>query len=266
LRPASATAKVSANPCNRERLASECYGKHTGGRPLVRPRPASDVTVMLRNPVIRDGYVSSEPIGSHTGFAPRKTDDARLRNTLPTRTCRPRSAPSWTRTARVSDAIGWHPRPETPDVNDTAAMHFEAQFAHRFGEAGHLGAVLSTKGTGAAAEFQKRFIERAAAMQPTNEFEFDETEGKTVRDDGQLMEKMEFDTIYSNRFSEKASESAFGRDLVPVIDLRRDALTRPKQLGYGKVHLIQTANGMRQPLPTRSTVGIGTGRGRSIDF
>lgn len=184
---------------------------------------------MLRNPVIRDGYVSSEPIGSHTGFAPRKTDDARLRNTLPTRTCRPRSAPSWIRTARVSDAIGWHPRPETPDVNDTAAMHFEAQFAHRFGEAGHLGAVLSTKGTGAAAEFQKRFIERAAAMQPTNEFEFDETEGKTVRDDGQLMEKMEFDTIYSNRFSEKASESAFGRDLVPVIDLRRDALTRPKQ-------------------------------------
>jgi hypothetical protein len=141
---------------------------------------------MLRNPVIRDGYVSSEPIGSHTGFAPRKTDDARLRNTLPTRTCRPRSAPSWIRTARVSDAIGWHPRPETPDVNDTAAMHFEAQFAHRFGEAGHLGAVLSTKGTGAAAEFQKRFIERAAAMQPTNEFEFDETEGKTVRDDGQV--------------------------------------------------------------------------------
>jgi len=240
---------------------------HTGVRPLVRPRPASDVTVMLRNPVIRDGYVSSEPIGNHTGFPPRKTDDPQLRTKLPqSRTGRPRSAPIWTQTLRTSDAIGMHARPEAPEANDIAARHYEAQFAHRFGDGGHMGAVHATKATAAAADFQKRWVERATAMQPDNAITFDETEGKTVRDDGQLMEKMEFDTVYSNRFTEKGSESAIGRDFVPVIDLRRDALTRPKQLGYGKLHMIQTAYGPRQPLPTRSTVGIGTGRGRAVDF
>ena len=63
-----------ANPHIREGvLTSETVGLHTGIKPLVRPRPASDVTIMLRNPAVRDGHVSSEPVGNHTGVPPRRT-------------------------------------------------------------------------------------------------------------------------------------------------------------------------------------------------
>lgn len=267
-RPQSASAKVMANASIREgRLSSEAVGMHSGIRPMVRPRPASDVTVMLRNPAVRDGYVSSEPIGNHTGFQPRKTTEPSERTELPqTRKDRPRTAPIWTRTLRTSDAIGTHPRPVTPDVTDAAVMHFEAQFNHRFGESGHLGAVLSSKATAAAAEFQKRWVERARKMNELEAIVIDESENKVARNDGVLMERMDFDAVYSNAFAHKDTESALGVGFVPVIDMRRDGITRPKKINYGEMHRVQTAYGVRQPLPSRTTLGIGTGRGRSIDF
>jgi len=257
-----------SNTCIREgKISSEAVGTHTGFTPSVRPRPASDVTVMLRNPVIRDGYVSSEPIGNHTGFPPRRTADPAERARLPqTRKERPRTAPVWSTTLRTSDAIGSHPRPVTPDVNDAAEMHFEAQFNHRFGESGHMGAVLSSKASAAAAEFQRRWVERARKLNEQAVNGVDESENKVMRTDGQLMERMDFDAVYSNLHTHKDTESALGAGFVPVIDKRRDATTRPKHINYGQMHRIQTVYGERQPLPSRTTMGIGSGPGRSIDF
>ena len=36
-------------------------------KPLAKPRPASDCTIQMRNQAIRDGLLSSEAIGGHTG-------------------------------------------------------------------------------------------------------------------------------------------------------------------------------------------------------
>lgn len=269
-RPQSAMAKVLANPPNHVgRLSSEACGYFTGIQPAVRLRPASDVTIQLRNPAIRDGSVSSESIGLHTGVPPRKTADPRERTHLPkTRTGRPQSAPLWTRTMRASDTIGHHPAPAPPDLNDAAVMHFEAQFAHRFGTKDvDMGAVLSSgEHTLVAAAFQQNWIKRAEALNKAGEVAVDLTEGKSKRVDGELMEKMTFDAVYSNKHSHKDNESAIGLDLVPVVDPRRDRTTRPKKHAYGRMHQISTAYGLRQPLPSRATMGIGEGPGRATDF
>ena len=79
------------------------------------------------------------------------------------------------------------------------------------------------------------------------------------------MEKMDFDAVYSNKFTHKDTESAIGNGFVPTIDVRKFA-TRPADIAYGRVHQTQTAYGPREPLPSRSVMGIGTGRGRSVDF
>lgn len=248
------------------KLSSEVVGLHSGIKPMQRPRPASHATVMLRNPCIRDGYVSSEPIGLHTGFPPRKTDLPSQRVGLPkTRTGRPQSAPIWRTTLRTSDAIGTHPAPEPPDLNDAAVMHFEAQFSHRFGDnTGQLGTVLATAHTKAAAEFQRRWVARAEEMAKKVYDQPDGTENTSVRTDGQLMEKMTFDSVYANTHAHKDTESAIGPGFVPVIDPR--CVTRPKDLGYGVQHIVNTQFGHREPLPSRSFMRIGTGPGRAVDF
>ena len=138
-RPPSAMSKMLSNPnISQAKITSEAIGMHTGMRPGVRPRPASDATIMMCNPAVRDGHVSSEVVGRHTGVPPRlvsRMDDPCERTHLPSnRLGRPRTAPIWTSTLRASDAIGAHPRPETPDLSDAAVMHFEAQFSHRFGD------------------------------------------------------------------------------------------------------------------------------------
>ena len=150
--PLSGNAKVLANPCVREgRLSSESVGIFSGIKPAFRPRPASEATVMLKNPCIADGYVSSEPVGHFAwaeGFPPRRTMDPAERVHLPKsrNPSRPRTAPiHMLRTTRTSDVIGTHPRPETPDINDAATMHFEAQFSHRFGDGRTGDSVLANK-------------------------------------------------------------------------------------------------------------------------
>ena len=90
--------------------------------------------------------------------------------------------------------------------------------------------------------------------------------GKTKRDDGAMMDKMVFDNVFSNKHTHKDTESGIGLDLVPVCDPRRDKITRPKSVPYGRMHQVQTAYGVRQLLPTRTIMGIGDGPGRSVDF
>ena len=324
-RPQSAMAKVLANPPNHiGRLSSEAVGFETGIKPAVRPRPASDATVQLRNPAIAHGTVSAEVIGLYTVFPPRKTDDPQERNRIPrSRTNRPTSAPLWTRTMRASDVIGTHPPPEPIDATDAVALHFEAQFAHKFGRSGikqeqedgtslrygHKGAVLSSgASTMKAVEFQKQWIARAEALNRAHRIENKiEEEEKTKRYDGevcsrhassvassvapkwpppftqtiepcwcvcvcvchpvaQMMQKMNFDAVYSNQHVEKDTGSGLGKDMVPVVDPRRDQFTRPKDAKYGRMHQISTAYGLRQPLPSRTFLGIGEGRGRAQDF
>jgi hypothetical protein len=267
MRPQSAHAMYQRNPAIRDgKLSSEVVGFQTGFKPMQRPRPAAAATIMLRNPVIRDGYVSSEPIGMHTGVAPRKTQDPAQRTHLPrNRRDRPQSAPIWRTTLRTSDAIGRHPPPEPPDLSDAAVMHFEAQFRHRFGDnRGQLGSVLASEHTKAAAAFQEAWIARAEELSRKTYSQEDGTENTKLRVDGERMEKMTFDDVYSNLHAHKDTESAIGRGFVPVIDPR--CVTRPKDLGYGLPHFVQTKWGARAPLPSRSFMRIGTGPGRAIDF
>ena len=89
------------------------------------------------------------------------------------------------------------------------------------------------------------------------------------RADGEAMDRMVFDAVYSNRHVHKDTESALGADLIPVIDRR--CLTRPKDLAYGQPHRVATSMGTRQPLPSRSFVLLGKpgeqdGSGRAVDF
>ena len=85
-----------------------------------------------------------------------------------------------------------------------------------------------------------------------------------MRSDGELMDKMDFDDVYSNLHVHKDTESALGEGFVPSVDAR--CITRPKDLGYGLAHKVQTDFGAKAPLPSRSTLGIGDGPGRTVDF
>lgn len=203
----------------------------------------------------------------HTGVPPRFTHNPQERTRLPqTRTGRPKAS-VWTTTLRTSDAIGAHPRPETPDLTDAAVMHFEAQFAHRFGGGdGRLGAVLASgRVTEAAARHQKEWIRRAEELSRPNTVPNGAGRDKLSRHATETaMERMMFDDIYSTKYAHKDTESALGVGFVPVIDPRQ--VTRPKDLRYGFAHTKQTAFGERSVLPSRSFMCIGTGPGRSVDF
>ena len=124
---------------------------------------------------------------------------------------------------------------------------------------------MANKMTAAAAEFQKQWIARARELNEKEAGYQDGGASKSIRIDGQLMEKMDFDAVYSNKHTHKDTESAIGNGFVPTIDVRK-SLTRPADVPYGRVHMVQTAYGPREPLPTRSVMGIGTGKGRSVDF
>jgi len=235
------------------KLSSEAVGLHTGVAPAFRPRPASQTTINLRNPAIRDGKLSSDPIGLHTGVVPQRPRQ------------RPNTAPIWRTGGRTSDDIGTHPAAPRVDPSNRTAMHYEAQFSRRFGEVGQLGAVLKSGSTEAAVQFQKEWLKQAHSMAPKDKEDTTATDNTTVRAEGQRMEKMAFDSVYSNRHVTKDTESAFGPGLIPMYDPRLSAV-RPKALPYGVEHRVATAHGNRPVLPTRSFMQIGEGPGRSIDF
>ena len=263
------------------RISSEAVGVHTGVRPATRERPASVMTVQLKNPAVRDGRVSSEAVGWHAGadgWRPRTTVNPAERTCLPghagpanrPRTCRPQTAPLSGRGGggglRSSDSIGSHP-PRTPiDQRDAAAVHYEAQFSKRFGESGHsLGAVLAGADTASAVAFQQAWVQRAESMRPVHKKDTTATDNTSKRADGALMEKMDFDAVYSSKHVNKDTESAIGPGFVPIVDPR--CITRPASLPYGVLHKVPTAGGVeRAMLPSRSFMRIGTGPGRAIDF
>ena len=182
-RPPTAHSLTLRNPANRQgKLSSEAIGAWCANfPPMVRIRPASDVTIQLRNPMVAKGLISSEPIGLHTGV-----ERVQLVNR-----CRPATAPLWSTTMRTSDAIGTHPDIPPVDPNDAAAMLYEAQFTRRFGDRGQQGAVLASRDTAAAADFQKAFIERAATMAPGRKVDTTATDNQSKRADGHAMEKVQ---------------------------------------------------------------------------
>ena len=92
-------------------------------RPLMRPRPPSDCTIQLWNRAIRDGKVSSEAIGTHTGIKPRRTMVGGFQPQPPTVAQR--------FNLRESEVIGVHPRIPL-DATDAAQLRSEANFARRF--------------------------------------------------------------------------------------------------------------------------------------
>jgi len=81
-----------------------------------------------------------------------------------------------------------------------------------------------------------------------------------------MMENEAFDSIYSDRHAHKDTETAIGPDLVPRIDPRMKHV-RPKDLGYGVIHTVQTMVGERPLLPCRSfMLPNGESGARSHDF
>ena len=262
-RPPSSHDVDMSNRALQTRLASETVGSWSHMKPLVRPRPPSVATQMLQNPCIRDGEVSSDPIGMHTGVGPARLSPR----------SRPYTAPIWqdpSRAARTSDAIGIHPPRQALNRNDATQMIYEAQFAHSFGERGReLGPVLATADTMAAIEYRKQAISRAHALSPKPKKDTTATDNTSLRADGVRMEKMDFDAVYSAKHVNKDTESVveYG-NLVPRID-PRCSIVRPKDLSYGLEHRVWTAQGQRPILPSRSFMaiacGIGEGRNRTIE-
>lgn len=214
-RPPSSHDVDMSNRALQTRLASETVGSWSHMKPLVRPRPPSVATQMLQNPCIRDGEVSSDPIGMHTGVGPARLSPR----------SRPYTAPIWqdpSRAARTSDAIGIHPQRQALNRNDATQMIYEAQFAHSFGERGReLGPVLATADTMAAIEYRKQAISRAHALSPKPKKDTTATDNTSLRADGARMEKMDFDAVYSAKHVNKDTESVveYG-NLVPRIDPR----------------------------------------------
>lgn len=257
-RPPSSATYDQRNPAMSGRLSSEVVGSWTGAPPMPRPRPPSKTTIMLRNAAVREGLRSSDPIGMHTGVI-------RAEGLLSPRS-RPVTAPLWASTHRTSDAIGTHPVRQPIDYSNPAAMHYEAQFALKFGDKGReVGAVLASADTVAAVRFQQEAMARAQAMVPKPKKDTTATDNTSLRADGTRMEKMEFDAVYSEMHVNKDTESAIAHGtLVPRIDPR--CITRPKNLGYGLEHRIGTASGRRPVLPSRSFMSIGEGGGRAHDF
>jgi len=230
---------------------------------MTRPRPPSSTTIMLRNPCVRDGLVSSDPIGMHTGILADRQISPRSRpSTAPAPMCLDDR-----RLRRTSDAIGTHPPRQPIDRRNTAAMLYEAQFAHSFGEKGRdLGAVLAGADTVAAAQFKREATARAQMLSaPVHRADTTITDNTNLRADGTRQDEMAFDAVYSNKHVNKDTESAINHGtLVPKIDPR--CITRPKGLAYGDEHRVSTAAGPRAVLPSRSFMRIGEGPGRATDF
>jgi hypothetical protein len=228
-------------------------GAHTGVAPVKRSRPVSKATLHLCNPAVRDGQVSAEAVGFFANVKPR-------------RPARPTTAPAFRSAMRMSDLIGDSTPKSVIDRSSSAAMHYEAQFSKRFGDGKHGRAVLRSESTEAAVQFQRNFLAHAesmAVMEQANTTT-SSTGQISMRADGQTMEKMDFDSVYSDIHVHKDTESAIGHGFVPVVDPR--LVARPKDFPYGRNVTVKSALGQRRLLPSRSFMAIGAGPGRSVDF
>ena len=115
--------------------------------------------------------------------------------------------------------------------------------------------------TKAAAEFQQKWIERAKKLNEQEMGWFDESEGKSVRVDGAQMEKMDFDAVYSNKHVHKDTESGLGPGFIPVIDPRRDSITRQRTSGTASrtSYRRSWASGSRCRAGVSSALAVGVG-------
>ena len=84
---------------------------------------------------------------------------------------------------------------------------------------------------------------------------------------GTVVQRLGFDTVYSNKHTSKDTASALLPGCIPSID-PRCAMTRPAHLAYGSstsgqpTHSLRTAVGPRRVLPSASVMSLKT----TLDF
>lgn len=250
-------------PIGGERITSEEFGAFLSPKfkPMSRPRPVSNTTILMRNSAISDGLTSAEALGRFTGVSPNH-------NLISGR--RPATPPLFERlhdvSCRESDIIGTHPTVPPIDAKETARIHTEANFARRFPS--HL----SSRSTQAesAIKHQDNILTRARHLA---------SQRLQVAPDSAVVDKDSPSKQRSDKVSiprGMKSQSAMIGGCVPNIDMRTK-VTRPASLPYGSAntgqpsHLINTPRGLRQVLPSRSFMPISMGspiesRHRVFDF
>ena len=240
-------------------LTSEDVGSfYSSFKPLARPRPASDTTIQMRNRAIKDGIVSSEAIGGHTGVSPRRHLVGGFGRPQPSLTQRFGVTSS-------SAVIGIHPT-QRLDTSDTASLHYEANFARRFPWHPQGG---QTSESAQALQFQNTWLDRAKQLHPLRP-DLGAAPPRAPANEGMGPQP-------SGSRTSRSSQSALPvGDCSPNLDPRR-GLIRPSELPYGSSlhgqpdHRIATPFGERSVLPPRATLGLGVGsplegKGRSLDF
>lgn len=252
-------------PRGSEKLTSEGLGSfYSNFKPMVRPRPVSQTTILMRNRAIRDGATSAEIFGQHTGMGVH-------RNLIAGRP--PPKPPLFESlqhvTNRMSDVIGRHPPLPPLDVNDTARIHAEANFSRRFPSHASSRRPEAVE----AVKIQESLITRATQLHSS-------TRGASAISheppkDTTPKIRETFESAPPNTFNGKKLQSAM-ISCVPNIDPRRQ-FSRPQSLPYGSAtsgqphHEVLTPRGTRRVLPSRSTMPIGSGspiesKSRCLDF
>lgn len=226
-------------------------------KPLVRPRPASDVSIQLRNNAIRLGMTSSEAVGTHTGVAPRRELVAGFRPVPQSLAARAG--------VRPGEVIGIHPPPPPLDPSNAAACHTEANFALRF--PWHRSSRSSDARS--ALGFQSSWLQRAEALDAANRLNAPGPAGGN----GNLVKD------HAGRGGPQVGSQTtmpLG-SCTPNLDPRVD-IVRPPGMPYGGVdghpqHRVSTSHGERTMLPTRSFMAIDGGvqqaslaKTRALDF
>lgn len=239
--------------------------------PLV-PRPASSVTISLRNPAVRvvcepnargnEHRVSSDAIGLHTGTLSDRGRFVRPRTSI-TAMARADTATSpviWQRTTRTSDAIGTHPAPPPLDWSNPAAVQYEATYSRAFpGDRMPVAnRTHASRGVDDAQRFQEEWMKRAATFDaPRMKEHASKGADTSLMADGQKVAKLDFDAVYSQAHITRDTESVLVGNGISTVDPRRN-LVRPKSLGYGSsidgqpTHRVSTSYGARRVMPSRS--------------
>ena len=262
--------------------SSHLFGTFTGFSPPKIPRPSSDVTIMMRNPAIRDvpeGGASSDVYGNHTGtlvdrrsrLRPRTTQSAISRGD-------PEGGALWQRGQRTSEAIGTHPKTAPLDFSNRAAVQYEASYARSFPSPPIANrSPFGSEGRDAM-RFQQQWLRRAQELQPKPKKDTTLTDNTSLMADGvTLQERMIFDDVFSHRHTGRDTESALTTGCRSTLDPRRNII-RPSGMSYGTsiggqpAHRVSTPFGERRVMPSRSFMKIGLGQehermaGRALDF
>jgi hypothetical protein len=254
-------------PQGSEKLTSEGLGSfYSTFKPMARPRPVSQTTILMRNRAIYEGKTSSEVFGQHTGMGVH-------RNLIGGRP--PPTPPIFERlhnvTNRMSDVIGKHPPSPPLDVSNIAKVHAEANFSRRFPSHASSRRPEAVE----AINIQDRLVTRAAQLNSNARVASSILQAVPNETLPVMRESASSLPSPANTFHGKKLQSAM-ISCVPNIDPRRQ-YARPESLPYGSStsgqphHEILTPRGTRRVLPTRSTMPIGSGspiesKHRCLDF